>query len=165
MTMLSSRILISSTISVRSSTWISLRACRERCWCAQVLDRLPMLSLFDHWPLVAPTPAAQWLLLVFIALLVLIKEFVFRIFDRWGEMVFQTNSILDTWDGKYNGMELNTAVFVYSIKVKYKDGREEVQQGNITLVKWEIYFSYYIFWCVVYCIVKISIFRNFTIHL
>ena len=46
-----------------------------------------------------------------------------------------TNSISDAWDGKFNGMELNTAVFVYSIKVKYKDGREVIQQGNITLVK------------------------------
>ena len=64
-----------------------------------------------------------------------IDELDFRIYDRWGEIVFQTNSILDSWDGKFKGMELNTAVFVYSIKVKYKDGREVIQQGNITLVK------------------------------
>ena len=64
-----------------------------------------------------------------------IDELDFRIYDRWGEIVFQTNSILDHWDGRFNGMELNTAVFVYSIKVKYKDGREVIQQGNITLVK------------------------------
>ena len=64
-----------------------------------------------------------------------IDELDFRIYDRWGEVVFQTNSISDAWDGKFNGMELNTAVFVYSIKVKYKDGREVIQQGNITLVK------------------------------
>ena len=61
-----------------------------------------------------------------------IDELDFRIYDRWGEIVFQTNSILDHWDGRFNGMELNTAVFVYSIKVKYKDGREVIQQGNIT---------------------------------
>ena len=50
-------------------------------------------------------------------------------------MVFQTDNINDVWDGTFNGMPLNSAVFVYTIEVVYLDGREDIQQGNITLIK------------------------------
>lgn len=64
-----------------------------------------------------------------------IDEFDFKIYDRWGEMVFQTDNINEVWDGTFNGMPLNSAVFVYTIEVVYLDGREDIQQGNITLIK------------------------------
>ena len=64
-----------------------------------------------------------------------VDEIDFKIFDRWGEVVFHSQSINATWDGTFNGKPLNSAVFVYSVQVTYIDGREQTQQGNITLIR------------------------------
>ena len=67
-----------------------------------------------------------------------VDEVDFRIFDRWGELIFQSSDPnLSTWgwDGTYRGVELNSAVFVYTVEVTYMDGREQVQHGNITLIR------------------------------
>lgn len=59
----------------------------------------------------------------------------FVIYDRWGAKVFETNDITKGWDGTKNGEQLNTAVFVYVVKGKFKNGDEVTQKGNITLLK------------------------------
>ena len=64
-----------------------------------------------------------------------VEEVEFRIYDRWGELIFQTNSMSGTWDGTFKGATLNSAVFVYTIQVTYMDGREQLQHGNITLIR------------------------------
>ena len=40
-------------------------------------------------------------------------EFVFRIFDRWGNLVFETYDPLAGWDGTYKDKPCDPAVFVY----------------------------------------------------
>ena len=40
----------------------------------------------------------------------------FKIFDRWGEMVFQTDNINDVWDGTFNGMPLNSAILFIQLR-------------------------------------------------
>ena len=72
-----------------------------------------------------------------------VDEIDFRVYDRWGELIFQsTNPNISTpgsptwgWDGTFKGVELNSAVFVYTLEVTYMDGREQVQHGNITLIR------------------------------
>ncbi len=64
----------------------------------------------------------------------------FAIFDRWGEMVFHKENILpnDTqngWDGKWKGQKLPPGVFNWFAVVDFIDGRQEVFDGTVTLVK------------------------------
>lgn len=59
----------------------------------------------------------------------------FRIFNRWGEAVFETNDIEKGWDGKYNGVDQPVGVYVYMVEAVTDDGRPFVQQGNITLLR------------------------------
>lgn len=59
----------------------------------------------------------------------------FRIFNRWGEVVFETTDIEKGWDGKYNGVDQPVGVFVYMIEAVADDGRPFIQQGNITLLR------------------------------
>ncbi len=63
----------------------------------------------------------------------------FRIFDRWGNLVFdKTNPELnnpdDGWDGTFNNYEVDSGVFVYVILYTL-DGQEEVLAGNVTLLR------------------------------
>jgi gliding motility-associated-like protein len=64
-----------------------------------------------------------------------IMEFEFKLYDRWGEMIFSTTELNTGWDGTNKGKALNTGVFVYAIEGKYLNGENFSQKGNITLHK------------------------------
>ncbi|MCB9299077.1 MAG: T9SS type B sorting domain-containing protein [Lewinellaceae bacterium] len=65
---------------------------------------------------------------------------VFRIFDRWGNMVFEAGPIQPNdeslgWDGTLNGMEMDPAVFVFYAEVEFSDGIIEVVDGDLMLMR------------------------------
>jgi gliding motility-associated-like protein len=65
-----------------------------------------------------------------------IETISFRIFDRWGNEVFETNDPnQNCWDGKYKGQLMNSAVFVYYLDAVLTNGDKVSQKGNITLVR------------------------------
>src|SRR5690606_17611516 len=47
-----------------------------------------------------------------------------KVFDRWGEVVFQTEDPAEGWDGSYKGKPVDPAVFVYWLTVRCVDGQE-----------------------------------------
>ncbi len=64
-----------------------------------------------------------------------IKTMVFRIFNRWGEVVFETTDPTAEWDGTFKGKPLNSGVFVYTLNAQLIDGTEVDMKGNISLIK------------------------------
>lgn len=64
-----------------------------------------------------------------------IKDLIFIVYDRWGEKVFESNSMLDGWDGTYKGKALSPAVFVYYVKAIYYNGDEVEKKGDVTLIR------------------------------
>jgi len=65
----------------------------------------------------------------------IVKEMIFRIYDRWGELVFESFNRLDGWDGKFKGKDLDPDVFDYYLEVTCIGGVENVIKGNITLLR------------------------------
>ena len=65
-----------------------------------------------------------------------IIDFNLRIFNRWGELVFESDNISDLWDGKYQGEAItSTDVFVYSVKAVGINGIPlPDENGTVTLV-------------------------------
>lgn len=59
----------------------------------------------------------------------------FRIFNRWGQVVFETSDLEGFWNGEFKGRPQDMGVFVYSIRAITKDGDEIVHAGNVTLVR------------------------------
>ena len=64
-----------------------------------------------------------------------IKKMVFRIFDRWGELVFESFERPFGWDGKYKGKMMNPDVYDYYLKVTCIDEVESIIKGNFTLIR------------------------------
>lgn len=65
-----------------------------------------------------------------------VAKFSMKIFDRWGEQVFKTESINGRgWDGKFNGKNQPVGVYVYMIDVTFSNGSKEYYQGNTTLLR------------------------------
>lgn len=65
-----------------------------------------------------------------------VQSFTFRLFDRWGHIVWEASAIGSTFDGTLNGKKLNTGVFAYTIEIEFKDDKpKEFKSGNITLMR------------------------------
>ena len=64
-----------------------------------------------------------------------IEEFNLFIYNRWGQLVFESNDINDGWDGTKGGKPLNQGVFVYKVFVRMYTGDVVEQTGNVTLVR------------------------------
>lgn len=63
-----------------------------------------------------------------------IKELDFKVFDRWGELVFQTNDQNIGWDGTYKGKPALAGVYVFYINAVVKGSTINLQ-GNTTLIR------------------------------
>ena len=65
---------------------------------------------------------------------------VYRIFDRFGEKVYEQNNFFPNdltigWDGNFDQQPMNPAVFVYYLEVLLIDGTTEIIKGDITLLR------------------------------
>ncbi len=59
----------------------------------------------------------------------------FKVYNRYGQMVFSTDNINKGWDGTMDGKPLNQGVFAYTLKYDLINGTHGEKSGNVTLVK------------------------------
>ncbi|MCC5923763.1 MAG: PKD domain-containing protein [Crocinitomicaceae bacterium] len=64
-----------------------------------------------------------------------IQTMVFRVFNRYGQLVFTSTDQSIGWDGKMNGNDLNQGVFVYTLEYTLFNGINGSLTGNITLIR------------------------------
>jgi gliding motility-associated-like protein len=64
-----------------------------------------------------------------------IATVTFQVYSRWGEKVFESTSLTDSWDGTYQGKNMDTGVFVYRADGITIDGKPFNVKGNITLIR------------------------------
>ena len=60
----------------------------------------------------------------------------FRVYNRWGAVVFETDDINEYWDGHYKGKLQPDGVYIYSLEYPCEvDGRIIRVQGDVTLIR------------------------------
>ena len=70
-----------------------------------------------------------------------ISDYLIRIYNRWGELVYQSSDINELndlgrgWDGTFKGKLQDVGTFVYYIEAKDFDGKKIFKKGNITLIR------------------------------
>jgi gliding motility-associated-like protein len=64
-----------------------------------------------------------------------IARMEFKVFDRWGELVFESTDPSNGWDGRFKGMPVDPAVFVYHLRAWCIDGQDYFTKGNVTVVR------------------------------
>lgn len=64
-----------------------------------------------------------------------ITSMSFKVYDRWGNKVFESADPAVCWDGTFNGQPLDPAVFVYHLSAALSNGERVERQGNISLVR------------------------------
>jgi gliding motility-associated-like protein len=57
------------------------------------------------------------------------------IFNRWGELIFESNDLNFRWDGTYRGQKVQLGTYTWLIKYKRKPGMTEVITGHVNVLK------------------------------
>ncbi len=68
-----------------------------------------------------------------------ITNYDFRIYNRWGELIFKTNQISEGWDGRVNNQMAEIDVYVYKISYQYNSEtggwRNDALAGTVLLMR------------------------------
>jgi gliding motility-associated-like protein len=64
-----------------------------------------------------------------------VDQLKFVVYNRWGELVFETDDITKCWDGFYKGTESMSGIYAYNLYILQLDGTVVNKTGTITLVK------------------------------
>ncbi len=64
-----------------------------------------------------------------------IAKFNFKIFNRWGQLVFESNDPGVGWDGRFKGTVQPMDAYAFVVNVEFSDGTTANKTGNITLLR------------------------------
>lgn len=65
-----------------------------------------------------------------------VSAFEMKIYNRWGELVFESDVVNGRgWDGMYGGEPQPVGVYIYQMSVTFENGNTERYQGNVTLLR------------------------------
>lgn len=63
-------------------------------------------------------------------------NYEFKVYNRWGQLVFQSRNWREKWDGKINGAYQTTGVFVWMLSYTHRDtGKQVFRKGTVTLIR------------------------------
>ncbi|MEI6696270.1 MAG: gliding motility-associated C-terminal domain-containing protein [Bacteroidota bacterium] len=63
-------------------------------------------------------------------------EYYFAIFNKWGQLIFETTNFEIGWDGSYNGERVQYGVYVYYVKVRFGGQlRSFERKGIVTFIE------------------------------
>ncbi|MFO0479756.1 MAG: PKD domain-containing protein [Bacteroidota bacterium] len=64
-----------------------------------------------------------------------IVEYKLQIFNRWGELIFETTDVKQGWDGYYKNEPAQVGVYIWKANAKFNDGKTFNKTGDVTLLK------------------------------
>ncbi len=64
-----------------------------------------------------------------------VAEYKFQVFNRWGELIFESLDVRVGWDGYYRGKLCQQDVYVWKAYVRHNNGREFRKTGDVTLLR------------------------------
>jgi gliding motility-associated-like protein len=72
---------------------------------------------------------------VFLPVMRAVKAYHISVFDRWGELLFQTSDINSGWDGTYKGEPCKSDVYAWKIIISSINGDSKEVKGHVTLYR------------------------------
>lgn len=59
----------------------------------------------------------------------------FKVWNRWGQLVYNNENPSQGWDGKHNGSLAPSDVYIYRITVRLPNGEEQTFEGDVVLIR------------------------------
>ncbi|MEZ4804164.1 MAG: PKD domain-containing protein [Bacteroidia bacterium] len=63
------------------------------------------------------------------------RNYIFTIYNRWGEKIFETNDINGAWDGTYKGKMSPQEVYIWTVNGEFNNSDLFSRKGTVTLLK------------------------------
>jgi gliding motility-associated-like protein len=64
-----------------------------------------------------------------------IKQYTMKIYDRWGELIFESNDYDFHWDGTYMGEQVQKGTYIYGFDLMDVKGEPHIYRGHVTLFR------------------------------
>jgi gliding motility-associated-like protein len=65
----------------------------------------------------------------------IVAEYNLQIYNRWGELIFESNDKEVGWDGSYNGRMTQNGTYNWVIKIKTDGTQTHVKRGSVSLIR------------------------------
>jgi gliding motility-associated-like protein len=72
---------------------------------------------------------------VFLPLVQKVTKFQMLVFNRWGQLMFESTDPEVGWDGYFQGKLCAQDVYIYRITAEYENGRAVTRTGDINLIR------------------------------
>lgn len=72
---------------------------------------------------------------VFLPIAQKVRKFQLMVFNRWGELMFESTDPEAGWDGYYKGKLCPQDVYIYRITAEYENGRTITRTGDVNLIR------------------------------
>ncbi|MBO7464958.1 MAG: gliding motility-associated C-terminal domain-containing protein, partial [Bacteroidales bacterium] len=63
------------------------------------------------------------------------SEYLLTIFDRWGQVVFETRNPEEGWDGRIKGLPARMGVYVFQLSFRMKNNKMYTRRGMVNLIR------------------------------
>jgi gliding motility-associated-like protein len=63
------------------------------------------------------------------------QKMLFRVYNNWGELLFETTDLKTGWDGMKNGIEQPVGVYVWTLEADMYNNRQVKKNGDVTLIR------------------------------
>lgn len=64
-----------------------------------------------------------------------VEDYNLQIFNRWGELIFESNDINEGWNGYYKGTLSKQDSYVWQVEATCFGGRKILKSGSVTLIR------------------------------
>ncbi len=64
-----------------------------------------------------------------------VRDLNLKIFNRWGEKVFETNNMLSGWDGTYKGVLQMPGIYTYTAELVFLNNAKFFKSGTVTMTR------------------------------
>lgn len=64
-----------------------------------------------------------------------VVRYKFSIFNRWGQLVFETNNLSDGWNGSFKGLLQDPGVYTWSCVFQLESEEPQQKKGSLTLIR------------------------------
>lgn len=63
-----------------------------------------------------------------------VLEFKMQIFNRWGQLIYESVNANDRWDGTFQGVKVPMGTYIYKVSAKGPTGQKQNKEGNVNVI-------------------------------
>ena len=64
-----------------------------------------------------------------------VQYFSMQVFDKWGQIIFNSNDMTQKWDGNYKGKNMPNGAYVWTLTYVNRKGQKVFDQGTVMLIR------------------------------